>query len=280
MFIGASYVTAILTLTNVSKSYHGRGALFGPAKALAAVKNVSLTLNSGEILAIVGESGAGKSTLARLILGLERPDQGQVVFSNVDLAQQSGRTLRKLRRQMHLIFQDPYQSLHPSMRVAELVAEPLRISRVNGLDRVERVKMALAEVGLTPVARFMDRFPHQLSGGQRQRVALARALIGQPKLIVADEPTSMLDVSLRAGILNIIGRLRSDYQIAFLYITHDLAVARNISDNIGVMFQGELVEMGPTETVIHHPQRTYTAKLLAASQGILPEGEFINGLNS
>ncbi|MDX1522834.1 MAG: ABC transporter ATP-binding protein [Anaerolineae bacterium] len=273
-------MTAILTLTNVSKSYHGRGALFGPAKALAAVKNVSLTLNSGEILAIVGESGAGKSTLARLILGLERPDQGQVVFSNVDLAQQSGRTLRKLRRQMHLIFQDPYQSLHPSMRVAELVAEPLRISRVNGLDRVERVKMALAEVGLTPVARFMDRFPHQLSGGQRQRVALARALIGQPKLIVADEPTSMLDVSLRAGILNIIGRLRSDYQIAFLYITHDLAVARNISDNIGVMFQGELVEMGPTETVIHHPQRTYTAKLLAASQGILPEGEFINGLNS
>lgn len=257
----------VLALQGVSKSFRSQGFWRSAAAPLAAVNDVTLSIAPAEIVGLVGMSGAGKSTLGRIVLGLERPDQGQVLFDGVDLAQLSERALRPMRQHMHLIFQDPYASLHPGMRVAQIVAEPLMIAGMRGKDRAEHVAAALEEVDLTPVARFARQYPHELSGGQRQRVALARAFIGRPRFVVADEPTSMLDVSLRAGILDLIARMRARYQIAFLFITHDLAVARYVSDRIGVMHEGRLIELGAAEEVIHRPQHEYTRALLAASEG-------------
>ena len=165
-----------------------------------------------------------------------------------------------------MIFQDPYESLHPGLRVEQAVAEPLAIAGVHGPLRRPLVVGALDEVGLGPAPRFLRRYPHELSGGQRQRVALARALVGRPRLVVADEPTSMLDVSLRAGVLDLVSRIRTDHSIAFLFITHDLAVARYVSDRIAVMQRGRIVEIGPTEEVILRPGHEYTRSLLAATR--------------
>lgn len=255
----------VLALQGISKAFRSQGHWGSSTAPLAAVNDVTLSIAAAEIVGLVGMSGAGKSTLGRIMLGLERPDRGRVMFDGVDLARLPERALRPMRRRMHLIFQDPYASLHPGMRVAQIVAEPLVIAGIKGGDRAEHVATALAEVDLAPAARFERRFPHELSGGQRQRVALARALIGRPRFIVADEPTSMLDVSLRAGILDLIAGMRARYDIAFLFITHDLAVARYVSDRIGVMHQGRLIELGPAEEVIHRPRHEYTRALLAAS---------------
>jgi len=257
----------VLALQGVSKSFHSQGYGRSSTASLAAVKDVTLEIAAAEIVGLVGMSGAGKSTLGRIVLGLERPDHGQVMFEGIDLARLPERALRPMRQRMHLIFQDPYASLHPGMRVAQIVAEPLVIAGIKGEDRAGHVATALTEVDLTPAARFVRRFPHELSGGQRQRVALARALIGRPRFVVADEPTSMLDVSLRAGILDLIARMRARYGIAFLFITHDLAVARYVSDRIGVMHEGRLIELGVAEEVIQRPQHEYTRALLAASEG-------------
>ncbi len=257
----------VLALQGVSKSFSGQRHWRSPATSLVAVNDVTVSIAAAEIVGLVGMSGAGKSTLGRIVLGLERPDHGQVMFDGVDLARLPERALRPMRQRMHLIFQDPYASLHPGMRVAQIVAEPLMIAGIKGEDRAGDVATTLTEVDLTPAARFVRRFPHELSGGQRQRVALARALIGRPRLVVADEPTSMLDVSLRAGILDLIAGMRARYDMAFLFITHDLAVARYVSDRIGVMHGGRLIELGPAEEVIHRPQHEYTRALLAASGG-------------
>ena len=259
-------MTAILDLQGVTKSFGSRRGLRA-APAIVAVDEVSLTVDPGEVVAVVGESGAGKSTLARLILGLEHPDGGTVRFDGHDLAALSRRELRKARQQMHLVLQDPYQSLHPGLRVAQLVAEPLALRGVSRSARAEPVQSAVEQVALHPAAAFCRRYPHQLSGGQRPRVALARALVAEPKLVIADEPTSMLDASLCAGILELILGIRDRFGTAFLYITHDLALARWVSDRMIVMRHGKIVEVGASDEVVHHPKSEYTKLLLAASEG-------------
>lgn len=260
--------SAVLELDRVSKTFRSHGLRSRPA--VAAVRNVSLRLAPGEILGVVGESGSGKTTLAKLVLGLERPDAGRVVFDGEELTGLSERDLRRVRTRMHLILQDPYQSLHPGMRIAEAVAEPLAVAGEDRRARRGRAAEALEEVDLSPAGRFLDRFPHELSGGQRQRVAVARALVGLPRLVLADEPTSMLDVSLRAGILELLERVRRRHGIAFVVITHDLAVARHVSDRIGVMFRGEMAELGPSEEVVARPLHPYTRTLLRAVEDLAP----------
>ena len=260
--------SSVLELRGVSKAFQRR-AVTGGSQAVNAVDDVSLTLGRGEILGLVGESGAGKSTIGRIVLGLERPEQGEVLFDGIDLAGLSSRRLRQVRRRMHMILQDPYESLHPGMRLERIVAEPLRIAGVPRSELTAKVTDALGEVGLVPPSAYLRRYPSELSGGQRQRVAVARALVGRPELVVADEPTSMLDASLRAGVLELILSMRDRLGTAFIFITHDLAVARYVSDRIAVMHEGRLVEIGDTDGVIAEPQDEYTRTLLAASEMVL-----------
>ncbi|MBW3575414.1 MAG: dipeptide/oligopeptide/nickel ABC transporter ATP-binding protein [Actinobacteria bacterium] len=263
----------LLELRGVSKTFRRRSALGGDHAVVPAVADVSLSVEAGEIVALVGGSGAGKSTVGRMVLGLEPPDEGEVVFDGRDLAGMSELELRRVRQEMHLVFQDPYQSLHPGMRIGEVVEEPLVIAKVERQERKPRVLAALEEAGIKPGDNFVERFPHQLSGGQRQRVAMARALVSHPRLVVADEPTSMLDASLCAGILEVILDMRERQGTAFIFITHDLAVARYVSDRMIVMSEGRVIEKGPTETVIDCPCEEYTRLLLAASEGKLDEVE-------
>lgn len=263
----SSHITApALQLEKVSKSFHRRGLLANEGKAVTAVSNFSLTIQPAEIVALVGESGAGKSTLAQLVLGLEQADSGQIHFAGTNITRLAAATQRQVRQQMHLIFQDPYQSLHPSLRVAQLVTEPLTISGKPKQEKHAQAALALEAVGLQPADKFMIRFPHELSGGQRQRVALARALISRPKLIIADEPTSMLDVALQATILQLIDTIRTQNQCAVLLITHDLRVAYHIADRIAVMKSGKLVEIGTAAQIIRQPQHAYTKQLLGNEQ--------------
>jgi peptide/nickel transport system ATP-binding protein len=258
----------VLELRNVTKAFRRR-TLRREVPAVVAVDELSLALAPGEVVGLVGASGAGKSTVGRIILGLERPDHGEVRFEGADVTVLSERRLRAVRRRMHLVLQDPYESLHPGMRVGPAVAEPLAIAGVGGQERAERSAAALEEVGLAPAGRFLRRFPHELSGGQRQRVALARAFVARPRVAVADEPTSMLDASVRADILELILGIRDRLQTAFVFITHDLAVARYVSDRLAVMREGRVVEAGRTDAVIDDPQHEYTRSLLAASEGHL-----------
>lgn len=256
----------VLEFRNVTKAFahrHGRGR---GAEDTTALHNLSLAVDDRSVFALVGESGAGKSTAGRVALGLERPSAGQVLFEGTNLATLSDRQRRIMRRRTHFILQDPYQSLHPAMTVARLVGEPLAIAGTPRGQRRRRVEQALEEVRLTPSAEYADRYPHQLSGGQRQRVAFARALAGEPRLIIADEPVSMLDVSLQAGILELVARLRQRH--AIIFVTHDLAVARHVADRIGVLYRGRLVELGGARDVTDRPQHPYTRALLAAVEGL------------
>ncbi|HVL99851.1 MAG TPA: ABC transporter ATP-binding protein [Egibacteraceae bacterium] len=257
-------IDTVVEFRHVTKKFRSRQGLLGGRVEATALRGVSLSVGEGEILALVGESGAGKSTAGRVALGLERPDDGQVLFEGSDLTTLGARQRRALRRRTHFILQDPYQSLHPAMTVGRLVTEPLAIADVPRRRRRERVEQALEEVRLTPAAEFLARYPHQLSGGQRQRVAFARALVGEPRLVVADEPVSMLDVSLQAGILELIERMRAGR--AIIFVTHDLAVARHVADRIAVIYAGSLVELGNAEDVVDGPLHPYTGALLAAAE--------------
>jgi len=225
-----------------------------------AVDGVSLEWRRGEILGVVGESGCGKSTLARALLGLVAPTAGEVAS---DGASVNGKTaLRELRRNVQMIFQDPYQTLNPRQRVATIVAEPLRVQGVDG-DHDARVQRAMEDVGLDS-GRFLDRYPHQLSGGQRQRVAIAAALVLEPDGLICDEPVSMLDVSVRAQILQVLIELRTRRDLALLFITHDLSLAWSLCDRLAVMYLGRIVEHGSAVDVIERPQHPYTQALVAA----------------
>jgi peptide/nickel transport system ATP-binding protein len=233
---------------------------------LHAVDDVSFELRAGTITALVGESGSGKSTVARLLARLVEPTEGTVVFEGNDAARTRRRDVLRYRSQVQIIFQDPFASLNPVKTVGHHVARPLRIHHMVPPAQVEqRVHELLASVGLVPPEEIAAKYPHELSGGQRQRVAIARVLGVEPRVVLADEPTSMLDVSIRIGILNLMRRLKEERDLALLYVTHDLSAARYVADDILVMYAGQIVEQGPVEEVLENPLHPYTRLLLAAA---------------
>ena len=235
-----------------------------PKRAVRAVDGVTFSLTDGEMLALVGESGSGKTTTAQTILRLVDADSGTIRFQGEDISNASGSRMRVLRRHAQLIFQDPYESLDPRFRVRDTVEEPLRVHGLAGGadEREARVRDALTRAGLTPPELFLQRFPHELSGGQRQRVAIAASLVLDPKLLVADEPVSMLDVSVRAGILTLLDELRRS-GLGILMITHDLSTAAHFADRIAVMYLGRIVEEGPARDVVSDPKHPYTKALIS-----------------
>ncbi len=230
-----------------------------------AVDDVSFELERGEVLALVGESGCGKSTLVLTLLGLERATAGRIIFEGQDVTDLPPPGLKEMRRHIQMIFQDPYESLNPLLTVGELVAEPLLVHGLgrNRAERLERARQALEDAGLKPAESFLHRRPHELSGGQRQRVVIAGALVLEPAVLLADEPVSMLDVSIRAEILNLLADLRARRGISIIFITHDLSTAAYFADRLAVMYLGRVVELGPTGTVLANPTHPYTKALLS-----------------
>ena len=231
-----------------------------------AVDGVSLTIEKGKAFVLAGESGSGKSTLARIILRAIEPDSGSIIFDGDDITKFEGKRLKKFRTNVQMIHQDPYTSLDPRMRILDVVMEPLNIHNKSKSkkERIEDVLRSLEEVRLEPAVDIAEKFPNMLSGGQRQRVSIARSLVLKPKLILADEPVSMLDVSVRAEILELMKNLKDRLRLSYLYITHDLSTARYIGDEIGIMYAGKIVEAGPIEQVLSNPLHPYTQALLDA----------------
>jgi peptide/nickel transport system ATP-binding protein len=250
----------------LGKSFPIGGALSLRRQQLHAVDDVSFTLRPGVVTALVGESGSGKSTVARMLSRLYPPSSGTIVFGGKDVSDvRRKRAVLAYRAQVQMIFQDPFASLNPVKRIDHHLKRPLLIHGICSRSEVdERVCDLLQRVGLVPPEEIAAKYPHQLSGGQRQRVAIARALAVEPSVILCDEPISMLDVSIRIGILNLILQLKRELQIAFLYITHDIASARYVADEVLVMYRGRIVEQGPTDAVLQAPQHAYTRLLLSA----------------
>jgi oligopeptide/dipeptide ABC transporter ATP-binding protein len=253
-----------LEASGVETTFHARGG-----RSARAVDGVDLAVGRAEIVALVGESGCGKTTLARTLMGLERPSRGQVRFGGQTL-DYSAKALKAYRRRVQLVLQDPTGSLNPRHTVYEAVAEGLRVHRVPG-DEQARVARALSQAGLRPPERYFLRYPHELSGGQRQRVVIAGALVLEPQVLVADEPVSSLDASVRGEILALLLSLREELDLSVLVVTHDLGLAWNIADRIAVMYLGRIVETGPTERVLADPQHPYTRALLS----VVPESRHI-----
>lgn len=260
----------MIEAADLSKRFDVGGGFLKPSRLLHAVDGVSLSVNKGETFAIVGKSGCGKSTLARLLMRLLTPSSGRITIEGRDISDIAGANLRQLRRDVQFIFQDPFSSLNPRLTVAKLVAEPLEAHRpeMNASQRRAEVARLLSQVGLR--TEHMDRFPHEFSGGQRQRIGIARALASGPRVLIGDEPVSALDVSVQAQVINLLSDLRDSLGLTLIVIAHDLAVIRQMSDRVAVMYLGRIVETGPTDAIFERPRHPYTRALLAAIPG--PDG--------
>jgi oligopeptide transport system ATP-binding protein len=267
-----SHDQPILSAEHVSKNFRVGSAL-RPAH-VSAVDDVTVSLHVGECLGLVGESGCGKSTLGRLLVGLEKPDTGRLLYRGRDVAAGGRSDRARLREGVQMIFQDPYASLDPRLSVGEIIAEPLAATRAMRRDaQRDRVAELLSLVGLP--ASAVNSYPHQFSGGQRQRIGVARALALKPDVLVCDEPVSALDVSVQAQVVNLLRKLQAELGVALLFISHDLSVVRHIADRVAVMYLGRIAETGETESVYDHPAHPYTRALLSASPVIGPEGRGI-----
>ena len=269
--IPSEYQDALVGVIGLKKYFAVRQGFLssivsGQTQYVKAVDDISFFVRKGEVFGLAGESGSGKSTTGRLLLRLTDITDGRVFFKGRDISKLSPRQLKPLRKEMQIIFQDPYESLDPRMTIKEIVAEPLRIQGIakSEAEILERVKQILSEVEVVPPEEFLQRFPHELSGGQRQRVAVARAFVVNPEFVVADEPVSMLDVSIRAEVLNSMLELVQKRNVSFIYIPHDLALAKHVCDRLAIMYLGKIVEMGPTDQVINNPLHPYTQALIAA----------------
>ncbi|WP_308402033.1 MULTISPECIES: ABC transporter ATP-binding protein [unclassified Streptomyces] len=263
---GASDREPILSVRGLVKHFPlTQGILFRKqVGAVKAVDGVDFDLYQGETLGIVGESGCGKSTVARLLMNLETPTAGQVLYKGEDITKLSGKALKVVRRNIQMVFQDPYTSLNPRMTVGDIIGEPYEIHpevAPKG-DRRKAVEDLLDVVGLNP--EYINRYPHQFSGGQRQRIGIARGLALRPEIIVADEPVSALDVSVQAQVVNLMGRLQEEFNLSYMFIAHDLSIVRHISDRVGVMYLGKVVEIGNDDQIYEHPTHPYTQALLSA----------------
>lgn len=262
----------LIEVKNLEKYFEVSGGFFSRKKAtVKAVDNISFEIPFGESLGLVGQSGCGKTTTARALCLLDPKTGGEVNFYNNELQQMEsidnleGEELKNFRRNIQMIFQDPYESLNPRWTIKDIILEPLNIHNIGELaDREEAVVEILKTVGLTPPANYLPRYPHELSGGQRQRVSIARTLIMKPKFVVCDEPTSMLDVSIRISIMDLMLNLAKDLEVSYLYITHDLAVARYMCNRIAVMFNGKIVEIAETEELLSNPIHPYTKRLISS----------------
>ncbi|MEA4907514.1 MAG: ABC transporter ATP-binding protein [Chloroflexi bacterium] len=263
--------------------------LAGRVDYVRAVDGVSFDIRQGEAFGLAGESGSGKSTIGRLVIGLDTPTEGQVTFDGIDLSTQSSEEMRRLRRRMQVIFQDPMASLNPRMTLGEAVSQGLKIHFAELANQHREMVMRVFDrVGLTPAQYFYNKYPHQISGGQRQRVVIARALITQPDLVLADEPIAMADVSVRALLLDLMVQLKKELNLTYLFITHDLATAKYICDRIGILYLGRMAEVGDLPEVYSTPLHPYTRALMAAvpvpdpherRTTLMPEGEIPNPIN-
>ncbi|MCV0391915.1 MAG: ATP-binding cassette domain-containing protein [Nitrosopumilus sp.] len=257
-------MSELLKVEHLKKYFIKKGIFGSKTTTVKAVDDITFSLYKGEVFVLAGESGSGKSTIAKLILKSIQPDSGKIIFENQEIDNDE-KNLKKIRMNCQMIHQDPYDSINPRMKIGDIIAEPLEIHNLGNKDeRLQRVREVLQEVKLEPSDEIIKKYPHMLSGGQRQRVVLARALSVKPKIIIADEPVSMLDMSIRAEMLELMHDLQKKYQISFIYITHDLATARYFGQRIAILYLGKIVEIGPINNVLLKPRHPYTQALIDA----------------
>jgi dipeptide transport system ATP-binding protein len=265
-------MTAVLEARGLSRDYTVSRGLFAGQATVKALVGASLRLQAGKTLAVVGESGSGKSTLARLLTLLEEPTSGALTIDGKNVVGVNEEARKRLRREVQIVFQNPYGSLNPRQRIGKALEEPLLVNtKLSALEREQAAREMMAKVGLRP--EYYRRYPHMFSGGQRQRIAIARALMLKPKILVLDEPVSALDVSIRAQVLNLLASLQEEYKLAYVFVSHDLSVVRHIADEVMVIYLGHVVETGPRDAIFSNPQHPYTRALLSATPMADPDAK-------
>ena len=265
-------MSAVLEASQLARTYNVSRGAFAPIGIVKALAGVSFTLKAGRTLAVVGESGSGKSTLARLLTMIEEPSEGALLINGVDVAGADEALRRKMRREIQIVFQNPYGSLNPRQKIGKALEEPLLVNTtMSAPEREAAAREIMAKVGLLP--EYYHRYPHMFSGGQRQRIAIARALVLRPKILILDEPVSALDVSIRAQVLNLLAQLQEEFALAYVFISHDLSVVRHIADEVMVIYLGHGVETGPREAIFARPQHPYTRALLSATPVADPQAK-------